>query len=163
MSEAVVLLVRHAKAGERVGWAPSDDIIRPLTTEGRRQAADLVDVLNAFSPRDVSASPYRRCLETVVPIAAHLGLSVKSDDRLAEGAATQALSVIRDHFMTGAGCIVLCSHGDVIPEVLQHLQRADGLSLGSEFRVQKASTWILTGLVGSGTVQTASYVGPPKP
>ena len=38
---------------------------------------------------------------------------------------------------------VLCSHGDVIPDLLEHLL-AHGTKLKGDLRWQKASTWILT-------------------
>ena len=41
---------------------------------------------------------------------------------------------------TGA---VLCSHGDVIPDLLEHLL-AHGAKLKDELRWQKASTWVLS-------------------
>ena len=59
-----LLLVRHAKAGNRFDW-DGEDVDRPLSTAGRRQAAGLVDELAPYSVKRVLSSPFRRCVETV--------------------------------------------------------------------------------------------------
>ena len=54
---------------------------------------------------------------------------------------------------------VFCSHGDVIPDVLDALLR-DGLKLKDELRWQKASTWVLS---WDGDRPTkGSYLPPPR-
>ena len=52
----------------------------------------------------------------------------------------ERLAVAAEVRGTGA---VLCSHGDVIPDLLEHLL-ARGTKLKDELRWQKASTWVLT-------------------
>ncbi len=88
----------------------------------------------------VVSSPARRCLDTVGPLAERLGLEVEVDDRLGEGSGAQgALAVARDLQEVDA---VVCSHGDVIPELLDSCERA-GTELPSRRKWQKASTWVL--------------------
>jgi phosphohistidine phosphatase SixA len=107
-----VLLLRHASAGERNEWT-GDDTLRPLDERGRLQALALRDLSQRPIGRIVS-SPYRRCVETVEPLAGTLGLALELDDRLAEGAtAPLALSLLAE--LDGG---LACTHGDVIEAVL---------------------------------------------
>ena len=107
-----VLLLRHARAGERAAWT-GDDRLRPLDERGLRQALALRELAQRAIGRIVS-SPYRRCVETVEPLAEALGIPIELDDRLAEGASTQlALSLLGE--LDGG---LACTHGDVIEAVL---------------------------------------------
>ena len=63
-----LLLVRHGSAGDRGAWE-GDDRQRPLDKRGRRDAKDLVERLAPFKIEAILTSPYRRCLETVGPLA----------------------------------------------------------------------------------------------
>lgn len=144
-----VLLVRHAAAGSRRAWA-GRDADRPLDDRGRQQAAGLVEVLAPFDVVDVRSSPAVRCVATVEPLAASRGLGAEPNDVLFEGNGALALALVRTLLppaSVSAGLegptVVLCSHGDVIPEVLGHLER-EGADLGDNRRCQKGSTWVLT-------------------
>jgi phosphohistidine phosphatase SixA len=107
-----VLLLRHAWAGERDEWS-GDDMLRPLDERGRLQALALRELSQRPIGRIVS-SPYRRCVETVEPLAGALGISVELDDRLAEGTPPPlALSLL-----AGLDGGLACTHGDVIKAVL---------------------------------------------
>ena len=107
-----VLLLRHARAGERAAWT-GDDTLRPLDDRGLRQALALRDLAQRAIGRIVS-SPYRRCVETVEPLAEALGIPIELDDRLAEGASPQlALALLAE--LDGG---LACTHGDVIEAVL---------------------------------------------
>jgi 8-oxo-dGTP diphosphatase len=105
------ILIRHASAGDRDDW-DGDDRERPLDAHGRRQAAKLVDVLRELDVRRVVSSPYLRCVETVEPLGATLGLRVEEDDRLAEGAGRAASDLLREDG------VVLCTHGDVVRQLV---------------------------------------------
>ena len=105
------VLLRHASAGDRDRW-PVADRLRPLDGRGRRQAAALVEILRPFGVRRVVSSPYVRCIETVQPLAAALELPLETDHRLAEGAGSAALELLRED---GAVC---CTHGDIVEAVI---------------------------------------------
>jgi phosphohistidine phosphatase SixA len=107
------VLLRHASAGDRDDW-DGPDRFRPLDERGRRQAAELVEMLRPYGLRRVVSSPYTRCIETVEPLAAALGVQVESDDRLEEGAAAGA-----DELLEEDG-VLACTHGDVVFDVLGH-------------------------------------------
>lgn len=78
-------------------------------------------------------------MQTVQPLAAALGLQVEPTDALAEGHAHEATDLI--HQLAGEHA-ALCTHGDVIPVVLQSLE-AQGVKILAEWQWRKASTWVL--------------------
>ena len=73
-----LLLVRHAVAVSKHDW-PSDDRLRPLNDKGFAQARALVDVLAGHRIEVIVSSPAVRCVQTVEPLAAALGLEVVED------------------------------------------------------------------------------------
>lgn len=130
-----VLLVRHAKAGDRDAWDGPDDL-RPLTEKGDAQAQALVDTLAGFDVVRVLSSPYLRCSQTVAPLAAARGLAVEPTDDLAEGAGPAGAALTRS-LVAEPGYAVLCTHGDVMEEVL------DGLGVRRADYARKGETWVL--------------------
>lgn len=119
--------MRHAAAGHRRPGA-EDDHLRPLNERGRRQALALVDSLSSYDIERVLTSPYVRCRQSVEPLARALDLPVEERAELAEGAnREEALRLIR---LLGTKTAVLCTHGDVVAELL-----------GEES--DKGSTWVL--------------------
>jgi broad specificity phosphatase PhoE len=150
-----LLLVRHAHARARKEWS-GDDRLRPLSAHGARQAEGLISVTRDFPPlvRALS-SPYLRCLQTMRPVAEHSGLEVGTEDALAEGQRSEAIKLVRDL----AGCeVALCTHGDVIAEVLVALADEDRVDLGSNPKQAKGSVWALEGRDGRFTA--ARYFPP---
>jgi 8-oxo-dGTP diphosphatase len=149
-----LLLIRHAAAGSRRDWK-GDDRMRPLSPKGRRQAKALVEQLEPWAPSRVLSSPYRRCVETVKPLADELGLKVEEVGGLAEGAGLDAVHLVR---LLHDSHVALCTHGDVIPEILVALADEDHLDLGPAPRQAKGSTWVLESKKGRFT--TATYLPP---
>lgn len=163
----MLLLVRHASAGER-GSGPND-LDRPLDARGRSQSEALPGILvphvapertlegvaTGRTPVDVRSSPARRCIDTVRPLAAALGTEVVVDPALVEGCDVGAL-----HERIAALTIptVWSSHGDVIPELLAMLSRR-GLDLGPSPSCRKASTWVVE--VTHGEPRSARPLPPP--
>jgi broad specificity phosphatase PhoE len=135
-------VVRHAAAGSRSTWdGPDPD--RPLTGKGRHQAASLAEELAGAGITRLLSSPYVRCVQTLEPLAAGLGIPVEIDARLAEGAGGGAALDLASE-LDAHGDAVLCSHGDVIPEMLHQL-RCDGTHFKDALQWPKGSTWVLTG------------------
>jgi 8-oxo-dGTP diphosphatase len=150
-----IYLVRHVKAGERRTW-DDDDRLRPVSKTGQAQARALVGRLDGERFQHIVSSPYVRCIESVAPLASTRGLAIEVADGLAEEAPLdEALAVVRKH---AAGGAVLCSHGDVIPMLLEHYAR-NGVDLGPQPQCAKASIWVLDTTAG-GDVTTARYVAP---
>jgi phosphohistidine phosphatase SixA len=134
-----LLLVRHAKAGHRSRW-DGDDRLRPLSRPGRHQAKRLADLLEPYRPKRLLSSPYLRCVETLGPLALATGLTVEEREELAEGAGSTAVSLVQS--LVGETA-VLCTHGDIVPFVLETLSTSESLPLRSAPRWSKGSTWVL--------------------
>ncbi|MFF5216540.1 histidine phosphatase family protein [Micromonospora sp. NPDC000442] len=78
-----IVLVRHARSVPPTADGP-DEFTRPLTTDGLRQAQELVTALTEPRPTAVWSSPYRRAIQTVQPTADALGLPVRTVMELRE-------------------------------------------------------------------------------
>jgi phosphohistidine phosphatase SixA len=133
-----IYLVRHAKAGSRSDWA-GDDLVRPLSTNGRKQAAAIAERLAKRSPSAMYSSPFLRCRQTLEPLASALDLDIANDDRLAEAGTFEGALELLTEVPDGA---VLCSHGDVIPETIAALQRR-GCAIDSHPDWRKGTVWTL--------------------
>ena len=134
----LVILLRHASAGERDAWR-GDDFTRPLDETGQTTAKALAPLLAVFEPtRIISARPVR-CVQTIEPLAALTGLAVEVDDRFDESAdAASAAGVVRS-LAAGGGVTVVCSQRGLIPDVV-------GLLSGraaTAYRTPKGSAWVL--------------------
>ena len=140
---ATLYLVRHAKAGERARWN-GDDLLRPLSGKGRRQAVAICDRLHPLvsqAPGAVLvASPYIRCMQTLEPLAARLHGTVLPDNRLIEGGDCRGALELVATLPHGS---VLCSHGDIIPDVVAALERRSAeISDSPDWR--KGTVWVLS-------------------
>lgn len=157
-----LLLVRHVEAEARSGWGAPDEL-RPLSPRGRRQATSLVNVLgDRFAIGRLVSSPSLRCIETLSPLGATLGITIEVSPALAEGQDPAEAVELARAAATLPGtdaALVLCSHGDLIPGVLEILAATDPVDLGPSPRCQKGSTWVFEGKRGRFT--TATYVPPP--
>ena len=103
-----MLVIRHARAGERSEWE-GDDRLRPLDKRGGGQAEALVDALAAFPITRILSSPYDRCVQTVEPLAAERGVPIEVREELGEeqqftGGVALARSLVGDD-------VALCVHG----------------------------------------------------
>ncbi len=136
----VVLLVRHAKAGSRAGWAGDDDR-RPLDEAGVRQAEALAPVLSLFKPARVYAAPLDRCVATV----AQIGLPVRNDTVFAEETAAKPKAVAERlrALVAEHDRVVVCSQGGVIPAAVAAL-RPPNATAGATFTTPKGSGWVLS-------------------
>ena len=133
-----IFLVRHAKAGKRSQW-DREDALRPLDDAGRRQALALADRLSEYDPVALVSSPAVRCRETLEPLAERCGLVVVSEPKLYE---ELPYEIALDYVMGVADRTVLCSHGDVIPAIIDALVRR-GMHVDGMRDSRKASVWVL--------------------
>ena len=153
-----MLLVRHGHAGTKERWT-GDDRLRPLDARGLRQADHLVGVLVLLRPDRIVSSPYVRCLQTMEPLALKTGLAVDEDTALTPSAAKAAVEVVRGLSMSrSASRIVVCTHGEVLGEVLSVLATEDGLRLGRRPPGLKGCVWVLD--FRKGKAAGARYIAP---
>jgi len=135
-----LLLVRHADAGDRAAWT-GDDLARPLSANGRAQSRALAELLGDRPLTTILSGPAKRCVTTVEPLAAALGLPVQVEDALDEGTSFEDL----DELLTRVGSrdALLCSHADVIGAALTALWRRGHLAERPNAR--KVVTWVVDG------------------
>lgn len=134
----MIYLVRHAKAGERRVW-DGDDVDRPLSKTGWRQSNAVARRLSRKHVTALYASPYVRCMQTLEPLGEMTGLKVREEKRLFEDEPFEPVLDLINEVEDGA---VLCSHGDIIPAVVNALIRR-GMVAETPANWGKASVWVL--------------------
>lgn len=148
--------VRHAKAGSRTRWE-GNDRDRPLSKSGLKQAEELVSVLGANPISAMWSSPYLRCVQTVEPLAKARRLKIQETRHLAEGARLKgAYRFIEDPDLDET---VLCTHGDVILELVDDLVRRRIVKASQASLADKGSTWVVE--VEDGSPVGARYIPAP--
>lgn len=96
---------------------------------------------------EVLSSPAVRCVETVEPIASARGLGVTRSQGLFEGAGIDDAWAVLAAAAGVEGDAVLCSHGDVIPDLIRRLQLR-GMEVPGKSGCSKGSCWTLEGWNG---------------
>lgn len=128
-----VIVLRHAKAVPADEW-DGPDAERPLASRGRKQAGALVGQLLAFGTRRIVSSPAVRCAKTVAPLSAALGRRVDYTPLISQDAWNEGLSDARTVIgarVRSRKASVVCSHGPVLPEIVEELAMATGSLKGS--------------------------------
>jgi 8-oxo-(d)GTP phosphatase len=156
LSTATLLLIRHARAGERSAWV-GEDRLRPLEPAGREQALALRDSLVWFAPERIFSADPVRCVESVAPLAEKLDLPVENEPALSEESFTaepeRGLRRIQMIARLGVRAVI-CSQGAVIPPVVSTLAADAGLAL-NRVPARKASVWALS--MVDGLLAAADY------
>jgi 8-oxo-dGTP diphosphatase len=131
-------LLRHASAGV----APADrslDRTRPLDAKGLAQSDAIAERLGSLKVTGLYSSPYLRCVQTLGPLAQLNGCEINLHDELAEGRDFAPALGLCEELSDGA---VICSHGDVIPAVIEAMLRR-GLQISGPTGFRKASIWVI--------------------
>ena len=132
-----VYLIRHAQAGPRTDGP--HDMYRQLTEDGHAQASRLVELLEGAVVAEVLTSPATRCAQTVAPLAENRQLDINEQPDLWEGSRIDhVLSLLEAHAAHGA---IACSHGDIIPAVIETIAHQGATISGRG--CEKASIWVL--------------------
>lgn len=150
-------VVRHAKAGDRSEWEGPDEL-RPLSKKGAGQARALTDVLVGCPVKRILSSRYRRCTQTVEPLAASIGIDVETHPALAEEAdPDQTWKLLEE--LAGVEAVV-CTHGNLIGPILDRLHRCGAELVTDRWTCKKGSVWTID--VGAdGDFAQARYSPPP--
>ena len=133
------------------------DVMETTAHVTRRE--DDLRLLRATGVTRLASSPYRRCTQTLDPLGAMLGIPVEADERLAEGAGGEQALALADELRKEPEAAVVCSHGDVIPELLRIL-KATTARFRDPFIWPKASTWVITW--DGDRWSKARYIAPPE-
>ncbi len=138
--DAVVVLVRHARAGKRSTWS-GEDTLRPLDSVGQAQARRLAAMLPYFGVDTVRTADLVRCEQTLLPLAEALGQPVQSEHVFADDACAQDVeATVAAVVAAGAdGAIAaICSQGYTIPTVIESMFGED-----LDSRTRKAGFWTI--------------------
>ena len=76
----VVYFVRHAESDHKI----IDELTRPLTTKGKKDADELVNHFDKMSIDSIYSSPYLRAVSTIRPIANKKGIAISIRDNFKE-------------------------------------------------------------------------------
>jgi broad specificity phosphatase PhoE len=120
-----LLIVRHAHRDKSLGGEADNG----LSAKGRKQSSRVLErFVECFGEQfagagsvKVLSSPKRRCVETVQPIAEHLGTKVRLEALLDEGENLElrAKRFFQEWKKDSPKLMVICSHGDWIPCFLE--------------------------------------------
>lgn len=139
-----VQLVRHASAGDRRRWQ-GDDRLRPLDETGRRQAETLAGVLGELGTRALYSSPHLRCVQTLEPASALLGLPIETRPELAEDARREDVLALTETLTAP------------LPALSTHREVFEALLPGRD--CEKGAIWVVE--VDAGEVRPERYLPPP--
>lgn len=137
----MLILVRHAHAGDKRLW-PFGDVDRPLSGRGQEQALGLARQLGELPVQRLATSPYRRCRETLAPLAELLLLEPADEPLLAPDAdPVETESLLFSPSSEGA---LFCTHGELLNGLLRRWRDTDLVGLPDEPETTpKGGSWIL--------------------
>ncbi len=141
----------HMDAVDRNAWqgAPDD---RPLTPLGEQQSARIAEELTAAPVQAIFSSQALRCTASLAPLAARVQLPVQVLTEF-QDTAEKALGALGEiHAAVPDGRAVLCSYGDVVPALLNHLTSAWG-QVNPARDARKGAVFTLRYDVASGSVE----------
>jgi 8-oxo-dGTP diphosphatase len=145
-----VYIVRHSLAVPKKQWE-GDDSDRPLTKRGSAQSQVLARWSMGVGLSSVFSSPTRRCLDTVIGIAAAHDLPVIARSELGIGDAGPAKDLVAALLADDADVLV-CTHGENVVPILRALRPR---VISGKKWASKGSVWTLVntdrGIVASYT------------
>ena len=146
-----LILVRHAHRSVENRRADNG-----LSEKGEKQREILTAHIEQLMGDGVTlrllSSPKKRCMETLEALAAHRRIKIEIDSKLEEGALSRPSlkEFLRETLKSPSEFVVACSHGDVIPSLLEiACGHAIELSKGSfaVLRVTEDETFVLEWLM----------------
>jgi 8-oxo-dGTP pyrophosphatase MutT (NUDIX family)/phosphohistidine phosphatase SixA len=121
-----IIALRHGKAVPPQSWDGPDGT-RPLLQRGVDQALSVAPGIAAYRPTKLISSTAERCLRTIAPTARVTGLEVREKAQLSQDAYLSggtAVAKIVAKRLRKATTTVLCSHGPVLPQIIDAVARA---------------------------------------
>jgi 8-oxo-(d)GTP phosphatase len=119
-----LIVVRHAKARPRSRWSHAD-ADRPLVDLGRRQSLALAALLECWHPEYLLSSPWRRCVDTLMPYAGTHKLRIRTRGGLSEQAHRSSPGKAERHLRATLArweATLICTHRPVLPTVLGQIE-----------------------------------------
>jgi 8-oxo-dGTP pyrophosphatase MutT (NUDIX family)/phosphohistidine phosphatase SixA len=131
-----IIVLRHGKAVPPVSW-DGPDATRPLLHRGLELSRNVAPAIAAFAPTKLISSTATRCLATIEPVASLTGIPVKETDDISQDAYEEGTARVRHVVhkrLRKAVPVVLCSHGPVIPEIIEQIASATNTPMDSTLR-----------------------------
>jgi 8-oxo-dGTP diphosphatase len=123
-----IIALRHGKATPPENW-DGPDATRPLLQRGIDQSLSVAHGIAAYRPGKLISSTAVRCQQTIAPTARVTGLEVKEKAEISQDAYRSdgaAVSAVVARRLRKAVTTVLCSHGPVLPQIIDAVVRATG-------------------------------------
>jgi len=117
------IVLRHAKATTRSDW-PKGEATRPLLKQGLAQAQALSNILNAYGPKLIVSSRWKRCLDTVQPFTTKHKIKLVERSQLSELGAKngpQRTHKLINNLVDTGKRVVVCSHRPALPTIIEAL------------------------------------------
>jgi 8-oxo-dGTP diphosphatase len=133
-----VIALRHGKAEPH--GAKVEDAERELVRHGVAQAESVAHGIAAYRPAELITSTAARCVATIAPTARVTGLAITETDEISQDAYTSGgahVASFVDELVAAGRTVVLCSHGPVLPQILQ--ATADAAGGAPEIRMSRAA------------------------
>ncbi|WP_309710296.1 NUDIX domain-containing protein [Pseudolysinimonas sp.] len=134
-----IIALRHGKATPPAEWA-GPDATRPLLPRGEIQSLSVAPGIAAFRPAKLISSTAVRCTTTINPTARLTGLPVAQTDKISQDAYSgrdEAVTDVVAKRLEKRVTAVLCSHGPVLPQIIEAVTRATGTP--DSARLQRAA------------------------
>ena len=131
-----MIVLRHGKAVPRGSW-DGPDWTRPLQPRGIEQSRNIAPAIAAWSPTGLISSTAVRCLETIEPVATLTGLPFTGSAGISQDAyedGTDRVRKIVKNRLAKRQAVLLCSHGPVIPEIIDEVAGATNTPLNAALR-----------------------------
>ena len=122
---SALIMLRHAKALERVEWQGEDED-RPLQLIGQLQAKRMLSLYQVFGLDEIHTSDAVRCLDTVSQMAKSLQLTPSITNTVSEYTykknKDKAIDYVKELIKKDKQ-IILCSHHPVLPRMMEKLTK----------------------------------------
>lgn len=131
-----IIALRHGKAVPPASW-DGPDATRPLLHRGLEQAASVAPAIAAWRPEKLLSSTAARCVSTTEPVATLTGLPVKLTDGISQDAyedGTATVKKIVAKRLEKRKSVVLCSHGPVLPDIVDAVAKATHTDVDAALR-----------------------------
>ncbi|MES2169712.1 MAG: NUDIX domain-containing protein [Actinomycetota bacterium] len=131
-----IIALRHGKAVSPGSW-DGPDTTRPLMHRGLTEAKSVAPAIAAWGPQKLISSTAVRCLTTIEPTASITGLTVKHEPGISQDAyedGTAKVNKILRKRVAKQRPVVLCSHGPVLPGIIDAVASATGTAMDAPLR-----------------------------
>ncbi|MCU1413609.1 MAG: mismatch repair protein MutT [Microbacteriaceae bacterium] len=131
-----IIALRHGKAVPPGSW-DGPDATRPLLHRGLVEANSVAPAIAAWGPTKLISSTAVRCVTTIEPTASVTGLPVKHEAGISQDAyedGTAKVNKIVRKRMAKQRAVVLCSHGPVLPGIIDAVAAATNTPLDAPLK-----------------------------